>query len=183
MRWILAANIFITALIYTPLSSAEARNLSEQSLYHLDADWIDQNGKERELSDFLGNEVIMTMMYLRCKASCPIVLQKLRSLESDADKTKRKVQFVIFSFDPDSDTPQFMAEFKKQHKLGNNWHFLNGSDSAVREIAALLGFSYQRVGETTEFSHSNRIILLNPKGEIQSSIDSLSAANDTLLRK
>jgi len=154
-----------------------------KSLYNVEMHWKTEAGEDFYLKQLAGKHVISSMMYLTCKASCPITLQKLRSIENDLKSSDKTADFIIVSFDPETDTPQKMLEFKKAHKLGENWHFLNGSEQEVRKMALLLGFNFKRIDGTTEYSHSNRISLINQEGEIIATIDSLDAGNSILIDK
>ena len=51
----------------------------------------------------------------------------------------------------------------------------------MRQLAVALGISYKSIGEG-DFSHSNVITLVDPKGEILASINSLNSSSEPLVR-
>ncbi len=61
---------------------------------------------------------------------------------------------VLISIDPDRDTPQAMMNFMKDRKLkSGHWTLLASESENVRELAALLGYSYKK-DEAMDFAHS-----------------------------
>ncbi|MCB0349985.1 MAG: SCO family protein, partial [Bdellovibrionales bacterium] len=131
-------------LLTTNLLSA---NLSEDSLYNLDTKWTNQDGKSVQLKDYLGQPVILSMVYLTCGFMCPTIISEIQSIEAKLDKKIRKdVRVVLVSFDPDRDTPENMKAYAKKRKLDpSKWVMLtNKDDSKIRELAAVLGFKYQK---------------------------------------
>lgn len=140
--------------------------VTSKSIYQLDSKWLDQNNKKIKLKDFSGKPVILTMLYTGCTKSCPIIIGHLKSFyDSLSNEEKNKVNFVVLSFDSKRDTPKNLKKFADKNKLGKNFYLLNGSDDSILEIASLLGIKYSKTDDG-EFSHTNKIILLNKKGEV-----------------
>lgn len=155
----------------------------EKSLYQLALSWTDEAGEQYELGKYAGTPVIISMVYLSCKASCPLIIGKLRAIEEKLKAANKKVNFILVSFDPERDTPAVMAEFKREHEFNNYWHFLHASSEQVKKLALLLGYQYKRIGETQEFNHSNRIVLLDKQGVQVLALDRLDASIDELVNK
>lgn len=161
-------------LIRSDISYAE----DTQSLFDLPLEWRDQANRVVSLSTWKGKSVVLTMAYTRCKSACPITFGRLKDIERDLEKEKKRAEFVVVSFDPMRDTPEQLAHFKEMHDLhGEHWHLLNGTAAAVRELSVALGISYQEDLKTEEFSHSNKIILLDGRGKIALEVEGL--ASDT----
>ena len=76
-----------------------------------------------------------------------------------------RAAFVLVSFDVARDTPAELAQYRAQRGLGPQWILLHGDDSAVRELAALLGVKFKQEADGA-FSHSNIVTILNQEGEI-----------------
>lgn len=55
------------------------------------------------------------------------------------------------------------------------------SEEDARQLAVVLGISYKNIGEG-DFSHSNVITLVDPKGEILASISSLNSSSEPLTK-
>jgi protein SCO1/2 len=146
------------------------------SLYDLELSWQDQTGQSLSISEWKGSPVILTMAYTRCKSACPITIQRLKTIESGLEKENKRAEFVIVSFDPSRDTSAQLSHFIRMHDLkGRHWHLLTGSEEAVRKLAVALGISYQEDPKTQEFTHSNKIILLDKKGRIAQEVEGLGS--------
>ncbi len=140
---------------------------SGKSLYWLNGTWTNQQKKKLELKSLRGQPVVIAMIYSSCSSVCPLILDDVKKIEkslSSADQAK--VKFVLVSFDPKRDQPDKLAQYATKHGVNRaNWLFLNGKESQVSELAALLGVRYQATAQG-EYIHSNQITLLNAEGEV-----------------
>lgn len=140
--------------------------ITSNSIYQLDSKWLDQNSNETKLKQFAGKPVVLTMLYTSCTKSCPVIIGYLKNFyDTLSTEEKNKVTFVVVSFDAERDTPTALKKFADKYKLLNNFYLLNGSNDSILEVASLLGIKFAKT-EDGEFSHTNKIILLNKKGEI-----------------
>lgn len=139
--------------------------ISNKSIYLLDSKWKDQNNKSLQLKDFAGKPVIISMLYTSCTKSCPIIMEYIKDFyNSLSKKEKENVRVLIISINPEKDTPKVLKTFEKKHKLDKNFFLLSGNKDTVLEIASLLGIRYVKTDE--DYSHTNKILVLNKKGEI-----------------
>lgn len=146
------------------------------SLFNLDLSWKDQNGKTTKLSDFRGSYVVLTMAYTECKSACPVTFSRLKKIEDELLKAKKRADFVVVSFDPTRDTTEQLSHFITMHELnGAHWHLLTGTPDAIRKMSVALGISYQEDKKTKEFSHSNKIVLLSREGTIATEVEGLAS--------
>ena len=80
--------------------------LPGHSLYHLEGEWWDQNGEHRPLESLGGRVQLVTMVYTNCAFACPRIVGEMKRLESAfAERYGDDVGFVLFSLDPERDTP------------------------------------------------------------------------------
>lgn len=172
--------IFALLLFFLCLPSS-AWSYPEKSLYELPLNWTDEAGEKYELKKYAGSHVLISMVYLSCKASCPLIIGKLRSIEKKLKAKNLQAHFVLVSFDPERDTPAVMAEFKRASELSDNWHLLHANSEQVKKLALLLGYQYKRITDTPEFNHSNRIVLLDKEGVQILALDRLEASIDELV--
>lgn len=140
---------------------------SENSIYQLESEWTDQNGQKKELSDFTGKPVIMTMFFASCTYACPVLVQDMKRIEFQIPEEQLKnYNFVLVSIDPERDTPAKLKEFARAWKLDEKrWTLLTSNDNNVMELAALTGFKFRKEKDG-QFSHSNIINVLDEEGEI-----------------
>ena len=140
--------------------------LSSRSLYQLDATWTNDAGGTVSLSSFRGQPVILAMFFASCEYACPVLvsdIQRLRAQLPAADAARTRI--VLVTFDTERDTPSALRAFRERSALDANWTLLRGEDTAVQELAMLLGVKFRREARG-QFAHSNLFTLLNAEGEI-----------------
>lgn len=172
--------ILTMAVILT--SALPALGLPTESLYHLKGKWASTSGSAQGLRDLKGRPVVLSMVYTRCKASCPLTIAKMKELESLAGKGD--YIFVMASFDPKNDTAEALKKYLAERKLDPaHWQMLSPTaDRDVRELAAATGFVYSR-DEQGEYSHSNIVVLLDREGVVRSKLDRLGADSEEFVKK
>lgn len=144
---------------------AEASAPPGGSVYWLDGTWMTDAGAPVRLRDFEGKPVVLTLLYTSCKQVCPILVEDVKRIQQAVTENERAATaFVVVTIDPERDTPAALAAFKKKTPAAKAWTFLNGSPDQVLELASVLGVRYRKAG--AEFVHSNKITVLDAKGEI-----------------
>jgi len=96
-----------------------------------------------------------------------------RDLDGDGDDNRDldgdgapAAQFVLFSFDPQRDTPRAMRDYAAKKSLpAPRWELLAADDDATLELAVALGVRFQPVAGG-DFAHSNIVFVLDCAGEI-----------------
>lgn len=165
---ILGLLFFNSILIYA------SDSLPGDSIYHVADDWKNQFAQTVKLKSLEGQYVVMAMVYTSCQHTCPIITEKLKRIQSGLSKNKKqKVHFVLVSFDPERDTPAVLKKHYDKHELSPKWSLLTGTLSGVRKLAAILGVNFKKESNG-DFSHSNIISLLSPKGVILKQVKSLN---------
>ena len=141
----------------------------------LDAMFRDESGKIVRLGDYFksGRPVLLDFMYYRCPMLCSTVLEgttsTLTELKFDIGK---EFDVITVSIDP-RDTPEQAAQ-KKEHYLkrygrmsaASGWHFLTGSEGAIKRLASSVGFEYAYDIQTDQFAHGAALLVLTPKGRV-----------------
>jgi protein SCO1 len=191
MKGVLAMMIILNGFM-SELSSACESHRSEKtssetldgsSLYHISGTWKDSSGEKFSFKKLLGHPVIVSMAYTHCTYTCPMIVAKLKEIESELIAVGVKdYRIVIASLDPVKDTPLRLAQYMEEKKLVNQrWVMLSPqSDNDVRELAAVLGVTYSR-DKGGDYSHSNVISHLNQDGVIQSRINGIAASHQSLV--
>jgi protein SCO1/2 len=87
-----------------------------------------------------------------------------------------RVKFVSISTDPDTDTPEVLAQYVKDHELDPaRWHFLTGPIEEIHRMASEEGF---KVGvPETPMGHSQRFVLIDARGHIRGYYDGMDEAD------
>jgi len=153
-----------------------------ESIYQLDARLTDQSGNARGLDVYRDTRVLITMFYGSCQATCPLIIDTLRSTERGLSPEQRaKLRVLMISFDPERDTPRALAEIAATRRIDTTrWTLATADAETVRSIAALLDVQYRRL-PSGEFSHTAVITVLSPGGEIEARSTKLGRADPELL--
>ena len=161
-----STNIQQSAAQTNPAHPTANPTFSQRSVYQLDFNWTDDEGKPVRLSDLQGSAVVLTMFFSNCEYSCPMLVNDMKRLrEQLSPEARAKSRFVLVTFDTDRDTPAALQKYRKRMELDSGWTLLHGDATAVQELAMVLGIKYRASGDG-QFSHSNLITVLDKKGEI-----------------
>mgnify|MGYP000934480486 CR=1 FL=1 len=162
--------------------SISANAGSTGSLFSTQFKWTDDQGKALRLEEFRGKWTILSMMYTSCPSSCPLIVQKMRKIESQMSTKGLKADFVLVTFDPERDTPAKLKTHRAKISVTEkNWYFLSGSAAETRRLSMLLGIKFAKDPESGEFMHDNKIILVSPTGEIKARLNSLGENDSDLI--
>jgi protein SCO1/2 len=139
------------------------------------ASFIDETGKAVTLGDLLDGKhpVILTLNYSRCPMLCSLELNGLVASIKQLDWTAGdEFKIVTMVLDP-NEKPEQAAESKARYvrqygrpQGASGWHFLTGSDAAIKQVANSVGFSYGFNEKRNEYIHPAAIMVLSPQGKI-----------------
>jgi protein SCO1/2 len=150
-----------------PAQRADVGRHGSESLYNLKATWRDASGRRVSLSSLEGSVVVLAMIYTSCMGICPMTVTDMKRIESalpDADR--RKVRFVLVSFDPKRDAPETLDAYATTRALPKEaWTLLTGDEDGVRELAAAVGMRLKPT-PSGDFVHSTVISVLDEKGVV-----------------
>lgn len=148
---------------------------SDKSLYQTESKWTTDANKQIKLADLKGPPQVVVMFFASCQYACPVLVHDLTRIEAALKpELRRKVGFMLVTFDTRRDTPEALAKFRETRNLPSNWMLLHGADDNVLELAALLGVKYKEEANG-QFAHSNVITVLNADGEIVQQLVGLGA--------
>lgn len=142
------------------------RPLTDRSLYQHDAVWTSDAGRPVKLAALRGQPVIVAMFFASCEYACPVLVKDVqRARELLAPEVRAKTKVLLVTFDTARDTPPALRAFRERFALDDNWVLLRGADTAVQDLAMLLGVKY-KLDARGQYSHSNLMTVLNHEGEI-----------------
>jgi protein SCO1/2 len=173
--------IFSLLCLSAPLVAAET-DLPSESIYNLNAALIDQSGKQHSLGAYRGHPVLITMFYGSCPAVCPLLIETLRSIESELDTSKKsQLRVLLISIDPERDTPAALLRLAKERRIDlSRWKLSTADAATVRKIAAVLNIQYRKLPDG-DYNHSSVVTLLTPLGEIEHFTAKLGAADPAMI--
>jgi protein SCO1/2 len=135
---------------------------------------------------FTGKPVVLVLDYLRCRTICGVVLGSLAAATAAVPPNSAHDYTVLaISIDP-RDTPVDAAAAKTKYlarypaPVASAWHFLTGSESAVRAIGDIAGFHYRYDPTSDQYIHSAAIVIAAPEGSVASYVADLDVTPATL---
>ena len=142
-----------------------AAQFGSGSLYQLDSLWTDGNGEQIRLASLAPHPVVAAMIYTSCEYACPLIVGKMLEIYEGLDEEVRAdTRFVLFSFDPQRDSPDRFNPYKQAKGIDKKeWMILVADDEAARELAVALGVRYKPTADG-EFAHSNTITVIDRQG-------------------
>jgi len=133
----------------------------------------DETGRTVRLGIYFGDKPTVLMLgYYGCPMLCTLVLNGAAECFRDM-KWKAGEQFnvVFVSIDP-SETSTLAAGKKSSYIRSygqacvGNWHFLTGSQNAITNLAAEVGFHYVYDEQIKQFAHPSGLVILAANGKV-----------------
>ncbi len=148
---------------------------STDSVFNITDNWTAADGKTFQLSNLGGKPTVVAMVYTSCQYVCPLTVQNIKRIERSLSAAQAgKVNFALFSFDPQRDTPAKLTEFAKLHAITSPaWTLAQGSESAVRKLAVTLGIKYKKV-QSGDYEHDATISILDSNGVVKFQADAMN---------
>jgi protein SCO1 len=135
------------------------------------AQFIDQDGRERDFASFQGSALLVTFVYTRCPMPtfCPLMDRHFGAIQQELKKDRAlNVHLVTISFDPENDTPAVLKTHASD--LGADprlWTFLTGDRDVIDRFAARFGVSVVRAtNEQKDITHNLRTAIVDRQGNL-----------------
>jgi cytochrome oxidase Cu insertion factor (SCO1/SenC/PrrC family) len=133
----------------------------------------DETGRRVRVYDDLvkGHVVAINFMF----TACPTICQPMSATFSQVQRQigSRPVRLVSVSVDPETDTPQRLAEWKARFRGGSSWTLLTGAAAEIDRLRKVLG-----VYTPDRFNHSPTIVLIDDPGGRSTRISGLASAKN-----
>jgi len=159
-------------------AESKAATQNNASIFNLTSAWHTQMGNEIHLPDLKGKVLVVVMIYTSCKVACPRLVADMKGIHDKVPANLNdKVQYVLVSIDPETDTPERLKAFAESKEMnGPEWTFLQGNPETVREFANVLAVKYKEISPM-DFSHSNIISVFNTQGDLVHQQEGLNMDN------
>ncbi|HOZ86062.1 MAG TPA: SCO family protein [Niabella sp.] len=159
--------LLLSLILFSCKQEKTNKELPSDSIFHLTSEWQNQKGDSLKLNDLRGKTLVVVMIYTSCKAACPLLVADMKKIEKKIKPNNLdKISLVLVSIDPETDTPQRLAEFAKTGGMSApHWVFLRSNEASTQEFANVLSMKYKKISPI-DFSHSNIISIFNTTGEL-----------------
>jgi protein SCO1/2 len=138
-------------------------SISAESVFNLSDTFQTQNKNNFILSALAGKPTVAGMIFTNCGYACPRLTSDMKNIATKLKEDRKKVNFILVSFDPERDNPDQLQKFAEKMGLDENWILLHGNEQTVRTLSVLLNVQFEKDAEGN-FSHSNIISLLDKNG-------------------
>ncbi|AFT69605.1 SCO1/SenC family protein, cytochrome c oxidase assembly factor [Alloalcanivorax dieselolei B5] len=175
-------SVLLPLLVLTMLIPQAVRgeqSLPGDSVYALSATLENELGKALQWRDLRGEPRLVSMVYTRCRMSCPLIIHQGMSVQQRLlEEGAAAPRLLIISMDPDHDTPEVLAETMTRYRLSpQRATFLRPRDHQERTIAALLDIRF-RQRDDGGFDHTNAWLLLDADGRIVARTEKMAGVPD-----
>ncbi|MCS6917039.1 MAG: SCO family protein [Chitinophagales bacterium] len=122
-------------------------------------------------SDLRGKVVVADFIFTHCGSICPQLSMTMRQIQESFRKDDRVV-LISFTIDPERDSFPVLRDYAMRYgALPGKWFFLRADTSVIWPLAAE-GFRVPVVytpegGLGFEFTHTNRLVLIDAEGRIR----------------
>lgn len=159
--------LIISLVLFSCKQENTKKELPSDSIFNLTSVWQNQKGDSLQLDKLRGKTLVVVMIYTSCKTACPLLVADMKKIEKKIKPDNLdKISLVLVSIDPETDTPQRLAEFAKTGGMNAPyWIFLRSNEAATQEFANVLSMKYKKISPI-DFSHSNIISIFNTDGEL-----------------
>jgi protein SCO1/2 len=155
----------------------------------LERSFVDETGRTTTLGAFTGKPLLLTFNYTRCATLCSLqlsgVAKALKGLK--AHELGEDFEVVTLLIDPTETTPRasrardiYVGQAGGNDARTGGWHFLTGTDDALRAAAASVGVSYRYDEDAKEYRHQATLIVLTPDGRVSSYLHGIGYEPDKL---
>lgn len=167
--------VLVAGLIFTVEAHA--------GLYDLQTPLTDEFGKKFSLSQMKGQTTIISMAYTSCKGSCPVIIQKMKVLNQEFLKKGKKFNFLIVTFDPETDTPAVLHEYRNKTDFhDDNFIFLHSTPKETRKFSMHVGIRYSKDTDGS-IMHDNKITAVSKTGKVIAEQDNLNQSFEEFIKR
>jgi len=171
---------FLVALILVPALGFSARGGNQREEQKplpvlgrvADFALVDQASAPVSRAALAGEPWVANFVFTRCPLVCPRLTERMRAVQTLAQRHQDALRLVTFSVDPEHDAPAVLKSYADAYGADQTtWKFLTGSESSIEQIAR--SFSVALEGEAdpgrSDFGimHSGHLVLVDGRGRIR----------------
>ncbi len=185
--WTIAIGLLLVSLtlalvfLVAQLKSRTARVSSLPVIAQVnDFTLTNQSGAAVSFAELRGHVWVADIIFTRCAGPCPRMTRQMKELQTALPSTSR-ARFVTLTTDPEFDTPSILNRYAERFGADTNrWMFLTGSKpqigalaSGSLKLAAVDKKPDEREDPEDLFIHSTRFVLVDKRGQLRASFDTV----------
>lgn len=114
------------------------------------------DGRRVTVASLRGRVVLVTFLYTRCPDICPLIIDKLRRVQTKVGTDR--VRIVVVSVDPRGDTPATVRGFLRAHRMTGRADWLVGTAADLRPVWKRWGILAERSTENPALIEHNGVV-------------------------
>lgn len=128
----------------------------------------DQDGQPVSLEALRGRVVLMTGIYSRCSATCPMIFAQAQgAVASLSEEERQGLSVVAVTIDPERDDVARMKDMAEGHSLAApTWRLVTGNPGSVNDLLDHMGVERRRDPVTGVIDHANLFVLIDRQGRV-----------------
>ena len=162
--------------------SVEEQNAPHSAISQFN--FTNQDGMQINNNFVSGHICIVHYFFTSCPTICPIMIANLKGLQKDVSSSNFRI--LSLTVDPIHDTVGRLKRYALAKKIDNrNWQFATGKKEQLY-LFARKGLSIDATdgdGGASDFIHSEKLVLLDPKQHIRGYYDGTDKSDVDRLKK
>lgn len=146
-RWAVVASCLLVAMfagqaVRGAPAEASSGGSPWRGDYFPNVELVTHDGKPvRFYDDLIKDRVVaINFIFTSCKDVCPGETARLRQVQQLlGDRADQDVFMYSITIDPETDSPEVLAAYREQFKIGPGWTFLTGSEEDIELLQRKLG--------------------------------------------
>ena len=154
---------------FTSFSHDDALAYSQAAIGNTlqDVELLGVEGASRQLTEYRGQPLIISMIFSSCHHICPSTTKHLEKVIGKARDALGEDSFRVITvgFDTANDSPLRMAQFRDQNNVSDkHWEFLAADDANIKSLSRQLGFIY--TPSSRGFDHLIQSSIISAQGKL-----------------
>lgn len=178
---IVSKMLVVAGMVLALVLPAQAREkpLPSDSVYQLDVQLLDQDGKRQPWRSQRGKPRVVGMFYTSCQYICPLIVDSGKAIERQLTPAEQqRMGITLISMDPVRDTPKLLSVVVVKRKLDTSrWTLASPRKDDVRQVAGVLGVRYRELADG-EFNHTSALVLLDADGRVLARTEKMGSKPD-----
>jgi protein SCO1 len=131
-----------------------------------DSNWINS-------TDIKDKIWVADFFFTSCPSICPPMTSNMKLLSENLEDLSKELQFLSFSIDPKTDTPNRLRSYIIERELtAKNWYFFTGDEEATHLLAKEFFNGAERDEDAAGgFGHTPYFALVDTKGHVRGIYD------------
>jgi len=158
------------------------------TLYHTVPDFAftDHRGQRFTSDSIRGKILVVDYFFTRCGTICPKMSRQMKRLDWLLEDPKfDNVMLLSHTVDPQYDNAKILADYRRSFEASDQWVFLTGDKQSLYEqgVKGYLISAQDDALAPGGFLHSEKFVLIDPKGRIRGYYDGTDVDEVSRLEK